>query len=166
MRITPTILVRTRSISAVFSSPILYTYLYVPAFSPAPDILALPSFHSLLSIYADPGSSVPRFNSTWLFRILTSLGADPTVMKLMGYCADDINPIFLDVGHRAGFVLRLLHFLKTVTRSQKVEINDIPDIIIALQRIALDSSASYQVRLDITNLMGDLCDLATPEAVR
>ena len=83
----------------------------------------------------------------------------------MGYCADDINPIFLDASHRAGFVLRLLHVLKTVARSQKIEINDIPDIIIALQRIALDSSASHQVRLDITNLVGDLCDLATPEAV-
>ena len=86
-------------------------------------------------------------------------------MKLMGYCADEIHPIFLDVDHRASFVLRLLHVLKTVTRSQKIEVNDIPDIIIALQRIALDSSASHQVRLDITNLVGDLCDLATPEAV-
>jgi|SRR6266550_1982449 len=130
-----------------------------------PGTLSLPSFHSLLSIYADPGSSAARFNATWLFRILTFLGAEPSVMKQMGHCTNDVNPIFLDVDHRAGFVHRLLHVLKTVTRSQKVETNDVPDMIIALQRIALDSSASHQVRLDVTNLVGDLCNLTTPDVV-
>ncbi len=86
-------------------------------------------------------------------------------MKQMGHCTNDVNPIFLDVDHRAGFVHRLLHVLKTVTRSQKVETNDVPDMIIALQRIALDSSASHQVRLDVTNLVGDLCNLTTPDVV-
>jgi hypothetical protein len=102
----------------------------------------------------------------WLFRILTFLGAEPSVMKQMGYCTDEVDTIFLDADHRAGFVLRFLHVLKTIIRSRKIEINDIPDIIIALQRVALDSSASHQVRLDITNLVGDLCNLATPEVVR
>lgn len=119
-----------------------------------------------MSIYGDVGSSAAPFSAVWLFRVLATLGADPTILEQMGYYSGDVNNIdSFNVDYRSESVLRLIHLLKAMAKSKRIEVNDIPEIMIAIQRILLDSSASHQLRMDIASLVDNLCNLATPEVV-
>ncbi|KAF8630624.1 hypothetical protein AX15_002776 [Amanita polypyramis BW_CC] len=142
-------------------------FLCEQVFSFPQDILAPSAFRSLMSIYADTGTSVVPFSAVWLFRVLAALGADPTVLEQMGYEACDAdNTVSISIDYRAESVLRLILLLKATAKSGRLEVNDIPDIIIAIQRILLDPSTSHQLCMDVTSLVDNLCNLATPDVDR
>ncbi|KAK2463224.1 hypothetical protein APHAL10511_004879 [Amanita phalloides] len=143
----------------------LILFLCEQALSSTPKIFELHAFHALLSIYSDPGSSAARFSAAWVFRTLALLGAEPSVLKQMGYYATSVN-VNIDPDYRADAMLRLICVLKTATRSGRIKIHDIADIILAVQRIALDPSASHQLRMAVTNLVDHLCNLATSDEER
>ena len=124
-----------------------------------------PAFRALSSIYTKPDNNAPFFVVAWLLRAFATLGAEPSVLEQMGYYLRSVND---DIGAdcRADSVRHLIHVIQLAAQSQRVEANDIPDIIIAILRISLDPSTYHDLRMDITRLVDTLCNAASPEVVR
>lgn len=145
----------------------LLSFLCKEAFSYPSCTIQSPAYVALSSVYAKYNSNVPPFTIAWLLGVFADLGADPSVLELMGYdCCSIGERTHIDVHLREGAMLRLVYLLRIAGQSQRVADNDIPDFVIAMQRVFLDVTTSSELRTGVMRLVDILCNLATPETER
>ncbi|PFH51543.1 hypothetical protein AMATHDRAFT_2994 [Amanita thiersii Skay4041] len=125
------------------------------------------AFRALSSIYGHGCVEFPLISAGTILRVLADLGAKKALLEQVHWAFDaNAASIILDAQERTDALLRLVHLLTIATQSLRIEVTDIPKIILMLMLITLDPSSTHELRMDTMTLIDALCKLATVEVER
>ncbi|KAF9070545.1 hypothetical protein BDP27DRAFT_1323448 [Rhodocollybia butyracea] len=141
--------------SAVLSSGLLNTvnlelfpgvidYLCYIALSPSHENLSSDAFNALLNVWDTSHTPMPGISLQIILNAVSRLGAKSDILKLKGSHTPN-----LDDERREDLVFRLVKLIESSARSRLLNVTTIPQVVLVLLAISLDTSTSTALQKEI-----------------
>ncbi|KAF8161155.1 hypothetical protein B0H34DRAFT_795986 [Crassisporium funariophilum] len=139
--------------------PPMLQFLCDLALSPLPTPLSLPAFRALRNYW----SSIPTRTSSCLslsqiLLAIRRLGADSSVLASQGWSVDDATYVAkVAVRDRDSVIRRLTLLVDACARSGRLQMDELPDLVLALLLVGIDPSTSPDLQRDIIHAVDVAC---------
>ncbi|TFK44769.1 hypothetical protein BDQ12DRAFT_673543 [Crucibulum laeve] len=125
-------------------------------------VLALPAFRAVLQIWAQESEDVPGISFSDVKSTLVRLGADPSILRGMGWPVETTpSTLLVDAQEREDLLYRLVVLISS--SSKRLSAQEIPDIVTALLLIAIEPASSEELRRDVSGAVHAICTSTAPD---